>query len=74
MFGLVVMELVYELVVTYDNMKDYVKHYGFWQKMLYNFLVICVFFPAFMNFMIMREVIKINVNKSSGALNVRLAN
>ena len=67
-------ELVYELVLTYDSMKDYIIHYGFWQKMLYNFLVILIFFPSFMNFMIMREVIKLNRNKSSGAVNIGLAN
>lgn len=55
-------------------MKDKVRHYGFWYKMLSNFLVICIFFPAFMNFMIMREVAKLNETQLPTSLNSKLAN
>ena len=56
-FAIVVVELAYELMYTYDQMRDHVKHFGMMQKLLSNFLIICVFFPAFMNFLIMREVV-----------------
>ena len=63
-FGLVFAELVYEVLMTYDYMEGKFKPSGFWRRMLDNFVIVCLFLPAFLCFWLMRVVAKSNIEKN----------
>lgn len=60
-FGLVIAELIYEIMITFNQLNDSTRTKTFGYKIMSNFLIVLIFFPAILNFMIMRDVSKKNL-------------